>query len=214
MTKNAVQEIAEPAKSNQKREGSGSKGRRRRQQIIDVSKDVLVSRGYDGLVLREIAKKIGIKHGNLQYYFPTKDDLLIAIFDQELKKFTDSLKAAVAATSTKRGRLAAIVDAGIVELKRPETALWRLLISLADHSPDLAAILKKENDLYQQEVAEQLRIIDVGMSEERRKHVARMIQAILDGFGIQYAYEDRESPEMRALESEVKVALEAILDID
>ncbi len=66
------------------------KGRERRQQIIDAAKEVLMTSGITSLVLRDIAVQLGITHGNLQYYFPTKEDLLVAIFDQELLTYTDS----------------------------------------------------------------------------------------------------------------------------
>lgn len=189
------------------------KGERRREQIIDTAKAVLLSQGYEKLGMRELAKQIGIKHGNLQYYFPTKNDLLVAIFDKQLSKYTSSLKDAVAATSTKQGRIGALLDAAFEELLEPDTALWRLLIPLADHTPELAAILRKENERYQQEVAEQLKIIAPELSVSRRHHVAQMINVFLDGFGVQGAYEDLSGPDMRALAAEIKAALVTIIDM-
>ena len=190
---------------------TGTKGQKRRQQIIDAAKQALIEGGANSLVLRDVAEQIGITHGNLQYYFPTKNDLLIAIFDQAVEKYTESMKVAVSKTSTSKGRLDAIIDAGIAELKAPETALWRMMMSLADHNPDMASILKKENDLYEQVVAEELELISPGLSIQRRRHIARIIHAILDGLGIQFSYEDAEGPEMRALASEIKIALFAML---
>ena len=191
---------------------AGTKGQKRRQQIIDAAKQALIEGGANSLVLRDVADQIGITHGNLQYYFPTKNDLLIAIFDQAVEKYTDSMKVAVSETSTRKGRLDAIIDAGIAELKAPETALWRMMMSLADHNPDMASILKKENDLYEQVVAEELELISPDLSLQRRRHIARIIHAILDGLGIQFSYEDAEGPEMRALASEIKIALFAMLE--
>ena len=190
---------------------TGTKGQKRRQQIIDAAKQALIEGGANSLVLRDVADQIGITHGNLQYYFPTKNDLLIAIFDQAVEKYTESMKVAVSETSTSKGRLDAIIDAGIAELKAPETALWRMMLSLADHNPDMASILKKENDLYEQVVAEELALISPDLSLQRRRHIARIIHAILDGLGIQFSYEDAEGPEMRALASEIKIALFAML---
>ncbi len=191
---------------------TGTKGQKRRQQIIDAAKQALIEGGANSLVLRDVADQIGITHGNLQYYFPTKNDLLIAIFDQAVEKYTESMKVAVSETSTRKGRLDAIIDAGIAELKSPETALWRMMMSLADHNPDMATILKKENDLYEQVVAEELKLISPNLSLQRRRHIARIIHAILDGLGIQFSYEDAEGPEMRALASEIKIALFAMLE--
>lgn len=207
-----IMNAEQPEKPQSNDKVAGTKGQIRRQQIIDAAKQALIEGGANSLVLRDVADQIGITHGNLQYYFPTKNDLLIAIFDQAVEKYTESMKVAVSATSTRKGRLDAIIDAGIAELKAPETALWRMMMSLADHNPDMASILKKENDLYEEVVAEELKLISPDLSIQRRRHIARIIHAILDGLGIQFSYEDAEGPEMRALASEIKIALFAMLE--
>ena len=207
-----IMNAEQPEKPQSNDKVAGTKGQIRRQQIIDAAKQALIEGGANSLVLRDVADQIGITHGNLQYYFPTKNDLLIAIFDQAVEKYTESMKVAVSATSTRKGRLDALIDAGIAELKAPETALWRMMMSLADHNPDMASILKKENDLYEEVVAEELKLISPDLSIQRRRHIARIIHAILDGLGIQFSYEDAEGPEMRALASEIKIALFAMLE--
>ena len=209
-----VMKARRPEKPQSPDKVTGSKGQLRRQQIIDAAKQTLIHGGSNSLVLRDVADQLGITHGNLQYYFPTKNDLLIAIFDQAVEKYTESMKVAVFETSTRKGRLDAIIDAGIAELKSPETSLWRMMMSLADHNPDMASILKKENDLYERVVAEELKIISPDLSFQRRCHIARIIHAILDGLGIQFSYEDADGPEMRALVSEIKIALFAVLEAD
>jgi AcrR family transcriptional regulator len=192
----------------------GRKGEAKRQQILDTAKQMLLEGGVDAFVLRDVAERLQITHGNLQYYFRTKQDLLVAIFDLELAKYADSLQDAVAATTTRRGRLGAIIDAGLKELRSPDTALWRMVMSMADHSPDMAALLKKENDLYRSVVAKELKQIAPNLSLQRRKQIARIIQAILDGLGIQFVHEDPDSAEMRALESEIKAAIVALVEAE
>lgn len=192
----------------------GRKGEAKRQQILDAAKQMLLAGGVDAFVLRDVAERVGITHGNLQYYFRTKQDLLVAIFDQEIAKYTDSLQDAVAATTTRRGRLGAIIDAGLKELRSPDTALWRMVMSMADHSPDMAALLKKENDLYQSVVVKELKQIAPQLSAQRRRQIARIIQAVLDGLGIQFVHENPDSAEMRALESEIKAAIVALVEAE
>jgi AcrR family transcriptional regulator len=192
----------------------GRKGEAKRQQLLDTAKQMLLDGGVEAFVLRDVAERVGITHGNLQYYFRTKQDLMVAIFDQEVAKYTGSLQEAVAATTTRRGRLGAIIDAGLKELRSPDTALWRMVMSMADHSPDMAALLKKENDLYQAVVARELKQIAPQLSTQRRKQIARIIQAILDGLGIQFVHEDPDSAEMRALESEIKAAIVALVEAE
>lgn len=190
------------------------KGEEKREQIVETARRVLLKDGPEGLVLRNVAEQLGITHGNLQYYFRTREDLLVAIFDQEVAKYTDSVKAAVAATSSRRGRLAAIVDSGLAVLRQPETALWRMAVSMADHSAEMAAILKKENDLYEAVVVKELKQIAPALSLQRRRHIAKIIHAILDGIAIQYVHDSPDSPDMRALESEIKAALIALVEAD
>lgn len=192
----------------------GKKGDAKRQQIVDTAKRMLLEGGPEGLVLRDVAERLGITHGNLQYYFRTRHDLFVAIFDQEVAKYTDSMKDAVAATSSRRGRLSAIIDSGLTVLRSPETALWRMMMSMADHRPEMAAILKKENDLYEATVARELKQIAPAMPLQRRRHIAKIIHAILDGIGIQYVHEDPDSADMRALESEIKAAIIALVEAD
>jgi AcrR family transcriptional regulator len=192
----------------------GKKGDARRQQVLDTAKAMLLKSGASEFVLRDVAETLGITHGNLQYYFPTKQALLVAIFDQEVAKYTDSMKEAVAATTTKRGRLAAIIDSGVTVLRSPDTALWRMMMSMADHSKEMAAILKKENDLYEAVVTKELKQIAPALSLQRRRHIAKIIHALLDGIGIQFVHEDPNGADMRALESEIKAAVFALVEAE
>ena len=89
-----------------------------------------------------------------------------------------------------------------------------MMMSMADHSPEMAAILKKENDLYEAVVTRELKQIDPQLSLQRRRHIAKIIHAILDGIGIQYVHEDPNSADMRALESEIKAVVAALLEAE
>jgi len=190
----------------------GRKGDTKRQLILDHAKTTLLKHGPEAFALRDIADQLGITHGNLQYYFPTKHALLVAIFDEEVAKYTDGLREAVAATTTRRGRLAAIIDSGLQELRAAETALWRMMMAMAEHNREMAALLKKENDLYEAVVVKELKLIAPHLSAARRRHIAKIIHAILDGIGLQYAHEDPDSADMRALQSEIKAAIFALVE--
>ena len=192
----------------------GKKGDERRLQILGMAKQMLLDGGSSSFVLRDVAEHLDITHGNLQYYFRTKQDLLVAIFDEELAKYTDAMKNAVASTTTKRGRLAAIIDSGLQVLRSPETALWRTMISMADHSKEMAAILKKENDLYEAAVAKELKQIAPELSPQRRRHIAKIIHALLDGLAIQMGLEDPNSADIRALESEIRALIVNLIETE
>ncbi len=190
------------------------KGVARRQQIIDVARQTLIGTGITGLVLRDIAEQIGITHGNLQYYFATKDDLLVAVFDQELGRYTDSMHEASAHSSTKQGRISAIIDSAVEVIAGESTSLWTMLFSLARQNSQLCNILETAYKKYDESLAAELAIIDPSISLVRRLHIAQMIRMMLDGFGVQTAYDDPNKPNMIALRGEMKAAIQSWLEMD
>lgn len=191
-----------------------AKGRERRRQIVETAKQRLLAAGVEGLVLREIAEELGITHGNLQYYFATKSSLLGAIFDEEIVKYTDTMKNALSATSTRQGRLATFLDSSIDLLSIDEVRLWHILFGVAHQNPDLAAILKRENERYENTLRDALGEIFPEMHAERRSHVAQMIRMLIDGLGITVIYERPDSPRITALKSEIKVLLNTLLNLE
>src|ERR1700682_6564371 len=48
-----------------------------RDQIIHAAAESLLEVGYSGTSVRAIATKAGVAIGNLQYWFPTKSELLV-----------------------------------------------------------------------------------------------------------------------------------------
>ena len=54
----------------------------RREQIVDAAVDVIAEQGIQKLSLSEIEKKVGMSRGQLTYYFATKEDILLAVFDR------------------------------------------------------------------------------------------------------------------------------------
>jgi len=48
-----------------------------RDQIVRAAAESLLETGYAGTSVRSIASRAGVAIGNLQYYFPTKSELLV-----------------------------------------------------------------------------------------------------------------------------------------
>ena len=62
--------------------GGYLKGRIRREDILSAAVAVYGEAGYHGSSLREVAKRAGITHAGLLYYFPTKEALLTAVLER------------------------------------------------------------------------------------------------------------------------------------
>jgi AcrR family transcriptional regulator len=59
-------------------------GRIRREQIVEAAVGIIVRQGLPSLSLSKIERAAGMKRGQLTYYFPTKEDILLAVFDRLL----------------------------------------------------------------------------------------------------------------------------------
>lgn len=191
----------------------GRKGRERRRLILDAAKQRVIEKGLDGLVLREIADELAITHGNLQYYFQTKDDLLLAIYDDEAQIYTSTMREFLDNATTPEGSLAAIIDSGIDVIERNETRLWRVMFGIAQQFPELAEILKRENEYYEEFVASALEKIAPHINPMKRYYVAKIIRAIIDGAAIGLIYDDPRSPKIAAMKNEIKAMLSVYLGL-
>jgi AcrR family transcriptional regulator len=60
-------------------------GQIRREQIIEAAVAVIDEKGLQHLSLSEIETKAGMSRGQLTYYFPMKEDILLAVFDRLLQ---------------------------------------------------------------------------------------------------------------------------------
>ncbi len=67
----------------------------RREQIVEaaVKHPVIVRQGLHHLSLSKIEQAAGMKRGQLTYYFPTKEDILLAVFDRLLLMMYQRMEA-------------------------------------------------------------------------------------------------------------------------
>lgn len=66
----------------------------RREQIVEAAVAVIAEQGLQNLSLSEIEKRAGMSRGQLTYYFPAKEDILLAVFDRLLHLMHERARAA------------------------------------------------------------------------------------------------------------------------
>jgi AcrR family transcriptional regulator len=64
--------------------GDSEVARVRREQIIAAAVEIITTQGLHKLSLSKIETRAGVARGQLTYYFPTKEDILLAVFDRLL----------------------------------------------------------------------------------------------------------------------------------
>ncbi len=63
-----------------------AKGADRVEEILKTTLDIIAVDGHAGLTLEGVAKRVGIKKGNLQYYFPSRAHLLRAALSRMMDR--------------------------------------------------------------------------------------------------------------------------------
>jgi AcrR family transcriptional regulator len=66
----------------------------RKQQIVEAAVAIIAEQGLQNLSLSEIEKKAGMSRGQLTYYFPAKEDILLAVFDHLIRVMKERGEAA------------------------------------------------------------------------------------------------------------------------
>jgi TetR/AcrR family transcriptional regulator, fatty acid metabolism regulator protein len=78
--------------------------------ILQVAEEVLVEKGYYETSIDEIAARVGIAKGTVYLHFPSKEDLVIAIFERDLQQLLHYIDLTVDSTLTTCGKIEAIFD--------------------------------------------------------------------------------------------------------
>nr|WP_240946217.1 TetR/AcrR family transcriptional regulator [Pseudomaricurvus alkylphenolicus] len=191
-----------------------TRGQQRRAEIIEAATAILLEKGHSGLVLRDVAARVGIRIGNLHYYFQNKQELLIAIFSHQSSAYVQGVKDAVSLVKGRESGLLAIFDAGLSVIKRPEAKLWKILIARAQYDPEARALFLQENQIYHQITVEALLNIDSSISETRALAIAHFVWTLLDGISLQIGLISETSEEFISVEEEARQTVKNLLRAD
>ena len=67
----------------------------KRQQLLDAAARHFAEAGYDAASMRDIAAAAGMKAGSMYYYFPSKEDLLVAVHEEGIRRISGAVIAAL-----------------------------------------------------------------------------------------------------------------------
>jgi TetR/AcrR family transcriptional repressor of nem operon len=89
-----------------------------RQRILATALDLIHYRGYNGVSADEVAEAAGIKKANLFYYYPSKEDLALAVFDHAIAKNKARLEAELGRQETPLAVIGAMFDKSAEKMKQ------------------------------------------------------------------------------------------------
>jgi TetR/AcrR family fatty acid metabolism transcriptional regulator len=109
----------------------------KREQILDAAVLEIARRGYYRTTISAIASRAGVADGTIYLYFKNKEDLLVSIFENAMRRFTEQARRIVEGG----GGTGADAAAGAEEKLRRIVGLH---LSLLGEDRDLAVIFQVE----------------------------------------------------------------------
>lgn len=67
----------------------------RRKEIIDMSAELFLSRGYEETSINLIVEQLGVAKGTFYHYFKSKEDILEAVLENLLSSYADQMEDAL-----------------------------------------------------------------------------------------------------------------------
>ena len=150
----------------------------RGRELVALARSVLVEEGLDRFVLRDVAARAGMTVGNLQYYFPTRDDLLEAVVRAELERDLEALRPIL--DGSERG-LAGAAEHLVGNWCDGGSNVYATVELLAFHHERFRDLNREVHETCYSALSPIVRAADPGAGDEVVAARARLVKALLDG---------------------------------
>ncbi|MCF2530255.1 TetR/AcrR family transcriptional regulator [Yinghuangia soli] len=158
----------------------------RRAQLGEAAQRALVSRGLEGLRLRDVAAEAGVTPAAVLYYYDDLDALMYETFQQAIERFCSRREAAVEGVADAVERLRICIDSGVAT--GPDDVLPRLLFEYWPRSlrdPRAAAL---DSTLMERQAAVYYGVLILGQAQgaftlpDPPRMIAASFVALEDGY--------------------------------
>ena len=176
-------------KTNDNNAGRYKKGKDSAEKILQAATDLLIDSGYHNFSLRKVADAVGIRLGNLQYYFPSKDSLVEALLDRTIQAYVEDFEK-LRKQGTPREQFKAIVREVLTDLGTRETTLFfPELWSLSNHEDNIMRLMDGMYAKYRKVLCEVITDLNPRLSPPQVKRLALFISCSMEGHTVFIGHE-------------------------
>ena len=172
---------------------------RDKSDVLRAAAEVIGRRGAESTRFADVAEASGVPISTLQYYFGSREDLLVAVFRHASDTELAALTAEVAELPEPSSRLVCIVEA-VLSGYRPEAGqgpLWIEAWRFALRDEEMRTDVRRDNSSWRALVEDAVRGTLAAYAEQpvpspilEPARTAVLILALLDGLGLPLALED------------------------
>lgn len=163
----------------------------RRQSLIDATLRVIAREGVSAATVRTISREAHVTQGLIRYYFQSKDDLIIAAYEDHMGRILKISERATRGADTAKCRLIRYVEATLTPpvANRQQAGTWAGFFQLMLHDKKLLAQhTETYNDLRLQTkalIADVLKEEGRVPSDSELRRLSIAARAFLDGLWIE-----------------------------
>jgi AcrR family transcriptional regulator len=189
-------------------------GKVTREAILAAAVQVVTERGYARFSLPSVARQVGISHGNLNYYFPTRRVLLEALIDHLLVEYRDRLSMLRSpAKSLGAASLGEFIDWLLDDAISSKTnRLFRELWAMANHYDFVARALNRIQDDAVRELVAIFGASAKGAEATKLRTAACLLVVVADGTATNFGTRKRSGPQFRRVRQAAKDLLAPLFD--
>lgn len=184
-----------------------SKGSATRQRIVAEARRTLVADGYDALVLRTISERLDITLGNLQYYFRTRDDLLLEVIRYEARSDLDVIRGIAEQDQPGIEVLQHLVRTLVSKWRSDSGVVFTTLMFLSLHRQTFASAYREVYSQFYDVLERAIEHAQPGHDPATYQRRARLLTALIDGAAMQ----THTGPQSQYVESVIDAALRIAL---
>lgn len=152
-------------------------------QLVAIAARLLAEEGLDQFVMRRVADLADMRLGNLQYYFPTRDDLLEAVVRSE---FAEDLATIHAVEGTDPlQRLSGIVTALSTRWSQRNGSVYLPIAVLALHNQRFEQVISEIYADFHGLMSDTVASIDPAATPAEVSQRAFLVTSLLDGASLQ-----------------------------
>jgi len=211
MTQHGVQARSDRSRPAARAAEAGvyAKGKSRASEIVDAAISLLIERGYHNLSMRGVAESAGVRLGNLQHYFPTKDDLVQAMLDRVLEDYLQRFDEIHDSIQDPEQEFAALVGSVIRDLnQRKTTVFFPELWSLSNHEKQVTRFMDHMYEKYRSVLCSVIARINPSLQDEQVRRLALFVCASIEGHTV---FIGHRKPWRNETESVVSLATQSFL---
>jgi TetR/AcrR family fatty acid metabolism transcriptional regulator len=140
----------------------------KRERIIAAAAKLFGDKGYHDTTTAEIAESAGVAAGTIYIYFSSKEELLVAVFEEFLGKHMESLREGVEREPTPEKKLVRLLELGLeLMYNNPDSA--RIFLSqLRQSTTMITTVAKRSSRIYRD-------IIEAILEEGARTGLCRKV---------------------------------------